>query len=1163
MNAIRRKMCALLVAALIVTLLVPIQVLAAGEKPVITSISETPDPNYHMIDLFWSRDDAPDSYKIYRSSVSPEGPYDLIGTTQFKGFADTDFSAETTYWYVVAAIVGTEEFRSDPKQFATGPGFEDALPAGTVSLEYLGHSAFIMSTAQNNILIDPWTPPYFGLPSIDLAGRAADIDYITVSHQHLDHNYIEAAPGAQPILGVKFNENYSYEFNSITDSIYGDVTISNVLLPHFETDFPDRDYEPNAGFIYVTGGMRIVHMGDAFGPIIDGLTEAETSSLKGTGIDILMLPVGNAFGGAHDSIKLLDVINKLEPRVVIPIHPWTHKQPFLNAAKAAGITVVEKQSTERFKLTDLPPSGTVIWNMPGSIVPETLNVESTVPADHAADVETDAMIIATFNSEVAMTDADGLKVTVSDSVYGPRDAVAILGENPRQLLIQGVSLAEGTEYTVKIPAGFVKKAAGTEVNPVYSWSFTTKSASGAQDTVPPTLISAVIAEDGMTLALGFNESLNKHFISDPTQFSLSGTASHIVAAILDPEDDADQTVVLVLSSAVRAGETVTVSIAENTLKDAADNGNAAITGFAVNNRSAVAATTHIYGDFKLPSTANASDFRVRIFKGSAVPSGEAGSVADAVYGGENSGIEVGFAIREVTGSTYIHFSLDVVPGTYSMLITVPGFQKKLEGLQVPLEQYWSFIPANSLKYTYHDTQIAYVELDRIQTGGSNPPSTPPTGNPTTGTPPTGTPPLGAQTAPSPASSSTGAEVTKQTLENGRQVVKVTFDAQKLGASLGLLKEKAQGSQILTIDITEIGEITAVELPASEIAKAANETPNAVISIQTASASYELPITLLDIAAIAQGMGVELKDLKVSVTMEQVGGATAAALQSKAAENGVTLLGDAIEFTITVEAGGSSKEVNDFGGTFVTRTITIPQPVDGATATAVMYDPVTGEMRFVPAQFVTENGRTKVIMKRNGNSIYTVVQSDRTYGDIGSHWAKRDIELLASKLILSGTSETAFAPNRSVTRAEFAAMLVRALGLNENKQAAAAFSDVSSEQWFAGSVGAAADAGIVTGFDGGVFKPGERITREQMAVMIARAIAFAGNPADAAGKTGLAAEFKDGANISSWARPAVLQAVHSGILSGRPDGTFAPVEAATRAEAATMLKRLLTHLEFID
>ncbi|MFD0680627.1 MULTISPECIES: S-layer homology domain-containing protein [unclassified Paenibacillus] len=205
------------------------------------------------------------------------------------------------------------------------------------------------------------------------------------------------------------------------------------------------------------------------------------------------------------------------------------------------------------------------------------------------------------------------------------------------------------------------------------------------------------------------------------------------------------------------------------------------------------------------------------------------------------------------------------------------------------------------------------------------------------------------------------------------------------------------------------------------------------------------------------------------------------------------------------------------------------------------------------------GVTGVTIKRPGNSIYAIVESGKTFADLNGHWAKSDIDLLASKLVVDGTTATSFAPQSPITRAEFATLLTRALGLNEGNSTA--YSDVSANDWYAGSVSAASKAGLVAGFEDGSFRPSANITREQMAVMVSRAIGLAGKKVDSDAKA--LAVFTDSKAINSWASSAVAQSVNAGIINGKSADAFMPNEHASRAEAAVMLKRLLQFVEFMN
>ncbi|MFC5469275.1 bifunctional 2',3'-cyclic-nucleotide 2'-phosphodiesterase/3'-nucleotidase [Cohnella suwonensis] len=172
----------------------------------------------------------------------------------------------------------------------------------------------------------------------------------------------------------------------------------------------------------------------------------------------------------------------------------------------------------------------------------------------------------------------------------------------------------------------------------------------------------------------------------------------------------------------------------------------------------------------------------------------------------------------------------------------------------------------------------------------------------------------------------------------------------------------------------------------------------------------------------------------------------------------------------------------------------------------------------------------------------------------SHWAAPSINALAAKQVVAGKTDTLFAPNDRVTRAEFATMLAKALKLTATKPAA--FKDVPASAWYAASVAAAAENGLVGGVSPGKFAPNEPITREQMAVMASNALAYkAGKPIVAgAGKT-----FADEAAISAWAKAGVNVAASRGILSGNGTGKFLPRALSTRAEAAKVVYTLISDI----
>lgn len=354
-----------------------------------------------------------------------------------------------------------------------------------------------------------------------------------------------------------------------------------------------------------------------------------------------------------------------------------------------------------------------------------------------------------------------------------------------------------------------------------------------------------------------------------------------------------------------------------------------------------------------------------------------------------------------------------------------------------------------------------------------------------------------------------------------------------------------------------GEAAQVVLPAVSLDKPA---ANTVMSFDFGNQTYDLPIQALDLNKISAGLQADLKDVSLKVIVTKQTGETAKTISNAAMQSGGILLSDAIEFTVIAEANGKKSELNDFGKTYVSRSITVDKVTEGNQLTGVTYDPSTKTFRFVPTIVSVKDDKTIVTLKRTGNSIYAVMESKKTFSDISSHWAKNMIELLASKLIVQGVSEDRFAPENTMTRAEFTALLVRSLGLTPVKNNDATYSDVSSSDWYYGEIEAAVKAGLVSGKGEGKFGPNDILTREQAAVMTAAALKFAGKSGTG---TTTANEFKDAAQISGWAKNAIGELQISGIVSGMPNGKFEPQKKLNRAEAVSILNRFLKAAELIN
>lgn len=413
--------------------------------------------------------------------------------------------------------------------------------------------------------------------------------------------------------------------------------------------------------------------------------------------------------------------------------------------------------------------------------------------------------------------------------------------------------------------------------------------------------------------------------------------------------------------------------------------------------------------------------------------------------------------------------------------------------------------------------------------------------------------------------SSAARLSAETGANGKSVVTAMLRADSLTKAFGMLKDKARENQSITFVLPGTESVRTVGIPAKPLADAAVAVPHAVISIKSNDASYALPVNVPAMLSFFRQLNEEQLDKAVVyVTMETVSGSAAERAAELAKAAGASLIGGIVKFALHAEADGIEYPFPDYGGTYVARSVTLASIDDPGQATVVLIDPESGSLSFVPSVFAEAGGNKVANLFHTGNGLYAVIRYQKSFADVSDHWSKADVELLASKLIVNGMSDTRFEPERGVTRGEFASLLIRALGLAENTAHAKSFNDISASDWFAGAVGAAAQAQLVTGFEDGAFRPEETITREQMAVMIVRAISFTGKAIDLAGEPdSLPANFGDEEDISVWARASAAELVQYGIITGITDDRFAPQDHVTRAQAAAVVKRLLHTIGFIN
>ena len=225
-------------------------------------------------------------------------------------------------------------------------------------------------------------------------------------------------------------------------------------------------------------------------------------------------------------------------------------------------------------------------------------------------------------------------------------------------------------------------------------------------------------------------------------------------------------------------------------------------------------------------------------------------------------------------------------------------------------------------------------------------------------------------------------------------------------------------------------------------------------------------------------------------------------------------------------------------------VTIPvSPCTSSTVAVVVHQDGTEEILRKSAN--TEKG---VTLSAENGVIVKMVDNTKTFTDINGHWAKDSIDFVTSHELYAGTSDATFSPDSGMTRGMLA-MVLHNLENNPNSVGTARFQDVDNGVWYAEAVAWAADKGIVSGYGNGQFGPNDQISREQLAVMLYQ---YAGAPAHSS----TVLNFQDADQVSAYAQEAMCWAVENGIINGTGNGDLAPQGAATRAQVATVLMRLV-------
>lgn len=400
---------------------------------------------------------------------------------------------------------------------------------------------------------------------------------------------------------------------------------------------------------------------------------------------------------------------------------------------------------------------------------------------------------------------------------------------------------------------------------------------------------------------------------------------------------------------------------------------------------------------------------------------------------------------------------------------------------------------------------------------------------------------------------------QDTKQGDQTVTTLVVDPAKLEEKL---TKKGNGT-ILTIPLDSNSDKIVAELNGLIVKNMENKEASVVV--RNLDASYSLPAKDIDIDSISKELGasVSLKDIKIKIEIAESPVSTVNVVNSAAKRSGFELIGQPFDFKVTYTSGDRTGEVNRYSS-YVERGILLPEGIDPNRITTGMVVEPDGSSYHVPTEVIKESEtRYRAIINSLTNSTYTVVWHPLEFSDVANRWSKADVNDMGSRYVIDGVGNGLFEPGRSITRAEVAAIMVRALGLKPGL-GEVKFSDVNADQWYADYLATSSHYGLIKGLPDGTFDPKGKITRQEAMAVMARSMDLTklGEGAAIHADDTLSA-FSDRASVENWAKDNAAKCVVTGVVSGRDGNRIAPKEDITREEAAAMVRRLLINSNLIN
>ncbi|MFC3802353.1 S-layer homology domain-containing protein [Cohnella sp. GCM10012308] len=359
-----------------------------------------------------------------------------------------------------------------------------------------------------------------------------------------------------------------------------------------------------------------------------------------------------------------------------------------------------------------------------------------------------------------------------------------------------------------------------------------------------------------------------------------------------------------------------------------------------------------------------------------------------------------------------------------------------------------------------------------------------------------------------------------------------------------IAQAAGGIVEIKLDASAAGGGSAFSLKLDGAGLKQGQQAGVTLKVSTPQGTIEVPAGAIPDSAVQGADAVTLSFELKSDRQEQ-----GALLQTMGADAAYQAAGQTFELNLTATSGAGSTAIHEFGQPItVRRTLTANQLAGVNKELAGVYYVNASKLAYVGGEIEGN----ELVFTTNHFSSFALLEYRKQFADMTGNWANDYVQKLAAKHIVTGMTDTTYAPSLSVTRADFATMIVRALGYGE-PQGTSAFTDVASGAYYAGYVSKAAELGLIQG-DGARFRPQDKISREEAVVILVRAYENASKTTvtPSAG----AQPFADLDQAASWSAASIGKGQVLGLVSGKSGNLFDPKGRLTRAEIAKMVYQLL-------